>query len=98
MNNNLNTIDLINVISFGVGLYALYIALENLKLNDSQSNELKQILKYLDVHLQQQDEHLASQDKILENLEESKIYRTDQYGSIIFKIKNNKLKIETCTP
>ena len=31
----------------------------------------------------------------LENLNESKIYRTDQDGSIMFKIKNNKLKIET---
>ena len=28
----------------------------------------------------------------------SKIYRTDQDGSIMFKIKNNKLKIETCSP
>ena len=37
-------------------------------------------------------------DKVLENLEDSKIYRTDQNGSIIFKIRNNKLKIKTCTP
>ena len=34
----------------------------------------------------------------LSNLEQSKIYRTDQNGSIMFKIKNNKLKIETCSP
>ena len=34
----------------------------------------------------------------LDNLKDSKIYRTDQNGSIKFKIKNNKLKIETCTP
>ena len=34
----------------------------------------------------------------LDNLEKSKIYRTDQYGSIMFKINNNKLKIETCSP
>ena len=34
----------------------------------------------------------------LDNLKNSKIYRTDQNGSIMFKIKNNKLKIETCTP
>ena len=37
-------------------------------------------------------------DSVLENLEDSKIYRTDRDGSIIFKIKNNKLKIETCSP
>ena len=34
--------------------------------------------------------------EVLENLGNSKIYRTDQDGSIMFKIKNNKLKIETC--
>lgn len=36
--------------------------------------------------------------EVLNTLEDSKIYRTDQDGSIIFKIKNNKLKIETCSP
>ena len=35
---------------------------------------------------------------VLNNLKESKIYRTDQNGSIMFKITNNKLKIETCSP
>lgn len=37
-------------------------------------------------------------NSVLENLEHSKIYRTDQEGSIMFKIKNNKLKVETCAP
>lgn len=36
--------------------------------------------------------------EVLNNLENSKIYRTDQDGSIMFKFKNNKLKIETCKP
>ena len=36
--------------------------------------------------------------EVLNNLENSKIYRTDQDGSIMFKIKNNKLKIEICSP
>ena len=36
--------------------------------------------------------------EVLENLNNSKIYRTDIDGSIMFKIKNNKLKIETCEP
>ena len=35
--------------------------------------------------------------EVLNNLSDSKIYRTDQDGSIIFKIKNNKLKIEICS-
>ena len=34
--------------------------------------------------------------EVLNNLDNSKIYRTDQDGSIMFKIKNNKLKIESC--
>ena len=36
--------------------------------------------------------------EVLENLSKSKIYRTDQDGSIMFKIKNNKLKIGICSP
>ena len=36
--------------------------------------------------------------EVLNNLYNSKIYRTDKDGSIMFKIKNNKLGIETCSP
>ncbi|MBQ9181436.1 MAG: DNA internalization-related competence protein ComEC/Rec2 [Bacilli bacterium] len=36
--------------------------------------------------------------EVLENLEDSNVYRTDKDGSIMFKIKNSKLKIETCSP
>jgi len=36
--------------------------------------------------------------EVLNNLDNSKIYRTDIDGSIMFKIKNNKLQIETCVP
>ena len=68
MNTNLKLLDWITLISFGVGLYALYIALINLEMNDEQNGELKQILHYLESHLQDQDQHLANQDRILENL------------------------------
>lgn len=37
-------------------------------------------------------------DGVLKNLENSEIYRTDQDGSIMFKIKKNKLEIETYIP
>ena len=37
-------------------------------------------------------------DKVLENLEDSKIYRTDLDGSIMFKIKRDNLEIKTCSP
>ena len=36
--------------------------------------------------------------EVLDNLNNSKIYRTDEDGSIMFKIKNNKLRIETYSP
>lgn len=68
MNNNFKILDWIALISFGISIYSLYIALENLKLNNNQSNELKRILNYLEIHLQEQDQHLEAQDRILENL------------------------------
>ena len=37
-------------------------------------------------------------ESVLDILNNSKIYRTDQDGSILFKIKKDKLKIETCSP
>ena len=66
--NNLKMLDWITLISFGIGLYALYIALENLEENREQNTDLMEILHYLEVHLKDQDEHLASQDRVLENL------------------------------
>ena len=36
--------------------------------------------------------------EVLDNLQSSIIYRTDIDGSIMFKIKNNKIQIETCAP
>ena len=36
--------------------------------------------------------------EVLNTLKESKIYRTDEDGSIMFKIENNKLQVETCSP
>ena len=36
--------------------------------------------------------------EVLNSLNDSKIYRTDEDGSIMFKIKNKKLNIETCIP
>ena len=70
MNNKY--LDWLTLISFGVGIYSLYIALENLEMNDKQNGELKEILHYLEIHLSSQDEliedlsnHLAKQDEVL---------------------------------
>ena len=68
MNKQLTFLDLITILSFAIGVYALDIALLNLKENEDQNSELKKILHYLEQHLQDQDLHLASQDRILKNL------------------------------
>ena len=44
------------------------------------------------------DKYNLANKEVLNNLSDSKIYRTDQDGSIMFKMKNNKLKIEICSP
>jgi len=36
--------------------------------------------------------------EVLNILNNSNIYRTDEDGSIMFKIKDDKLKIEECAP
>ena len=37
MNNNLKMLDWITLISFGIGLYSLYIGIKNLLENEQQS-------------------------------------------------------------
>ena len=37
-------------------------------------------------------------NNVLDNLEDSKIYRTDLDGSVMFKIKRDNLEIKTCSP
>ena len=36
--------------------------------------------------------------EVLDSLNKSRIYRTDIDGSVMFKIKNSKLKVENCNP
>lgn len=36
--------------------------------------------------------------EVLENLDDSAIYRTDEDGSVMFTIRNSKLKVRTCPP
>ena len=36
--------------------------------------------------------------EVLNNLDNSNVYRTDRDGSVMFKIKKDKLRIETCSP
>ena len=54
--------------------------------------------KYSIISVGKNNKYGHPNDGVLDNLEDSKIYRTDQDGSIMFKIKNNQLKIKTCIP
>ena len=54
--------------------------------------------KYSIISVGKNNRYSHPNKEALNNLANSKIYRTDQDGSIMFKIKNNKLQIEMCSP
>ena len=54
--------------------------------------------KYSIISVGKNNRYGHTNKEVLESLKESKIYRTDEDGSIMFKIKNSKLKNETCSP
>ena len=64
-NNNLSFLDILTILSFVIGLYALLIGLENLEENRQQNRDSEEILYQLENHLKNQDEHLKQQDKLL---------------------------------
>ena len=65
MKDNLELLDIITIISFVVSLQSLEIANANLIENRQQTDDTQRILKEMQEHLDQQDEILANQDKIL---------------------------------
>ena len=54
--------------------------------------------KYSVISVGKNNRYNHANKEVLNNLSDSKIYRTDQDGSIMFKIKNTKLRIETYSP
>ena len=66
----------------------------------SSSKEFVDIMNpnYSIISVEKNNRYGHPNKEVLDSLEDSKIYRTDEDGSIMFKIKNNKLKIETCSP
>ncbi len=52
--------------------------------------------KYSIVSVGKNNRYGHPNDSVLDILDNSKVYRTDEDGSIMFKIKNNKLEIGTC--
>ena len=59
-------------------------------------NEIKP--KYSIISVGKNNRYGHPNNEVLNILDDSKIYRTDQDGSIMFKVKKDNLKIETCTP
>ena len=53
--------------------------------------------KYSIISVGKNNRYAHPNKKVLANLKDSKIYRTNQDDSVMFKIKNNKLIIETCS-
>lgn len=54
--------------------------------------------KYSVISVGKNNRYNHPNDNVLDNLKNSKIYRTDQDGSVMFKIDKDKLKIEVCLP
>ena len=54
--------------------------------------------KYSIISVGKNNRYRHPNNEVLNNIKDSKIYRTDLDGSIMFKIKNDKFKIETCSP
>ena len=54
--------------------------------------------KYSVISVAKNNRYGHPNDIVLEHLKDSKVYRTDQVGSVMFKINNDRLKIETCIP
>ena len=68
--------------------------------NTSSSEEFISTInpKYSIISVGKNNKYGHPKQSVIDILKNSKIYRTDQNGSIMLKIKNNKLKIETCSP
>ena len=64
----------------------------------SSSNSFINIIKpkYSVISVGKNNRYGHPNKEVLETLKNSNIYRTDLNGSIMFTIKNNQLKIETC--
>ena len=82
-----------------------FIGCDNIFKNVEELRDLIKLEKTKEKIIKSQIEYLNSDNsyghpnkEVLSTLEYSKIYRTDIDGSIVVKIKNNKFKIETCSP
>lgn len=73
-----------------------------LKINDIEYKNIEKFIdsinpKYSIISVGKNNMYNHPNDEVLDTLSNSKIFRTDQDGSIKITIKNNKFKIDTCT-
>ena len=64
MNNNLDLLDILTILSFVIGLYALELAMKNLVENEEQSKTQQELLHKLNLHLHEQDGVLSEQTEV----------------------------------
>ncbi len=83
---NLNNIDVLKVGHHGSKTSSGKAFIDNINL------------KYSIISVGKNNRYNLPNKQTIDNLSSSKIYRTDKNGSITVKIKNNKLKINTCSP
>ena len=87
----LNTYDLPNIDILKVGHHGSKTSSSEVFIKNTKP-------KYSVISVGKNNRYGHPNKEVLDNLKNSEIYRTDQDGSIMFKIKNNKLQIETCVP
>ena len=70
MNKEFDYLDIITILSFAIGLQAYELAIKNLNENEQQTDNIREILRELNKHLDEQDNILKNQDKILYELKD----------------------------
>lgn len=61
MNRDLGFLNVITLLSFIVGIYALAIAIQNLEENRQQTSDTQEVLDKLNKHLKEQDKYLRKE-------------------------------------
>ena len=61
MNKELSFLDILTILSFVIGVYAITIGLQNLEENRIQTEDTKEVLFQLNKHLEEQDKLLGKE-------------------------------------
>ena len=86
-----NLLDMYNIFNIAV----LKVGHHGSKTSSSKDFIMKIKPKYSIISVGKNNRYGHPNEEVLQNLDDSKIYRTDYLGTIRIKIKNKKLKIKT---